>query len=309
MLLKTPFTLTVQPAPTFGRGWNLASTPGKTLADYQAIAATGANLTRFGFVLAADANGVLQYEPNTLQEAANHIRLSAQCGMQLVLALCLDPWPSRTSTFWTSPSQQASLIQRWQELVVAWLPYRHVSFDILNEGQHDAWPALALRVIQAIRAVDPTRTIIYEPAPHASPSAFAGMTPLPFDGIVYSPHMYDPHPYTHQGIYDSDPPPAYEPGAATTWLQPVIDFQQRHNVPIYVGEFGCIRWAPHRFDYIAEVLNVFNAQGWGWSFHAWGEWDGWDAQCNADRNDITRRPTEPTYRLLDQALHGLTYSA
>jgi hypothetical protein len=308
MLLKTPFSLTVQPQPAFGRGWNLASAPGKTLADYQSLVATGANLTRFGVVLAADAAGVLQFVPGTLQEAANHIRFSAQCGVHLVLAVCLDPWPSRSSTFWTTPSQQTSLIERWQELVRAWLPYRHLSFDILNEAQHDAWPGLAPRIIQAIRVVDPSRIVIYEPAPHASPSAFTGLTPLPFDGVVYSPHMYDPHPFTHQGIYDSDTPPDFVPGEASAWLQPVIDFQQRYNLPIYVGEFGCIRWAPHRHDYVAEVLAVFQAQGWGWSYHAWGEWDGWDAQCNSDRSDPTRRVDEPTYRLLDQALHGVTRS-
>lgn len=306
MILKTSFTLTVQPAPMFGRGWNLASAPGKTLADYQAIAATGANLTRFGFVLTADANGILQYAPGTLQESANHIRLSAQCGMDLVLAFCLDPWPSSTSPFWSSPAQQDSLIQRWQELAVAWLPHRNVSFDILNEGQHSAWSALAPRVIRAIRAIDPSRVIVYEPPLAADPYYFGGMAPLPFDGIVYSPHMYDPHPYTHQAIYDSSPAPTYVPGAATTYLQPVIDFQHRYNVPIYVGEFGCIRWAPHRLEYISEVLAVLVAQGWGWSYHAWGEWEGWDAQCNADRNDVTRRVTERTYLVLASALRGVT---
>jgi hypothetical protein len=88
----------------------------------------------------------------------------------------------------------------------------------------------------------------------------------------------------------------------------VIDFQHRYNVPIYVGEFGCIRWAPHRLEYISEVLAVLQAQGWGWSYHAWGEWDGWDAQCNADRNDVTRRVTEPTYLAIASALRGVTYT-
>ena len=306
MLLKTPLTLTVQPAPSFGRGWNLASQSGRTLADYRRIAATGANLTRFGVVLQADAAGVLQFTPGTLQEAANHISFSAQCGIHLVLAVCLDPWPSRASTFWTTPSQQVSLLQRWQELVVTWLPYRHVSFDILNEAQHESWPALAPSIIQAIRAVDPSRIIIYEPPPQASPSAFAQMTPLPFDGIVYSTHMYEPHEFTHQGIYDNLVPPAFQPGAATACLQPVVDFQSRYNVPIYVGEFGCVRWAPHRLDYLTEVVKVCQAQGWGWSYHAWEEWDAWDAQCNADRNDPTRRADEPSYVLLTRALLGYT---
>jgi hypothetical protein len=308
MLLKTSLNLTLQPKPAFGRGWNLASAPGKTLADYQRMVATGANLARFGVVLQADLAGVLQFAPGTLQEADNHVRFTAQCGMHLVVAVCLDPWPSRTSTFWTTPSQQTSLVLRWQELVRALLPYRHLSFDILNEAQHDSWPTLVPGIIRAIRAVDPGRIIVYEPAPHASPSAFIDLTPLPFDGIVYSPHMYDPHPFTHQGIYDSLPPPDFTAGAATAALQPVVDFQQRYNVPVYVGEFGCVRWAVHRFEYLAEVLDVCNAQGWGWSYHAWGEWDGWDSQCNADRSDATRRVDEPTYQLLDRALHGIAYT-
>ena len=308
MLLKAPLTVTIQPTPTFGRGWNLASAPGRTLADYRRIAATGATLTRFGVVLQADAGGVLQFSPGTLEEANNQVRFSAHCGIHLVLVLCLDPWPSSTSTFWTTPSQQTSLVQRWLELALALLPYRHLSFDILNEAQHHAWYAMAPPIIQAIRAVDPGRVIVYEPAMAASPWAFRDLKPLPFDGIVYSPHMYDPHPFTHQGVYDNAPPPDFVPGAATAFLQPVVDFQKRYDVPVYVGEFGCIRWAARRADYLAEVVDVCNAQGWGWSYHAWGEWDGWDPQCNADRSDTTRRVEEPTYRLLSRALLGATYS-
>ncbi|HWH70495.1 MAG TPA: hypothetical protein VNT26_14000, partial [Candidatus Sulfotelmatobacter sp.] len=80
-------------------------------------------------------------------------------------------------------------------------------------------------------------------------------------------------------------------------LQPVIDFQQRYNVHIYIGEFSAIRWAPEHSAgrYLSDLIEIFEAQGWDWSYHAFREWNGWSVEHGADPQDNQPAPA-PTDR-------------
>jgi len=69
-------------------------------------------------------------------------------------------------------------------------------------------------------------------------------------------------------------------------LAPVLAFQQKYKVPIYVGEFSCIRWAPlsplnglpTANNYVADAIALFESYGWSWTYHAWRQYYGWDAE-------------------------------
>jgi hypothetical protein len=88
-----------------------------------------------------------------------------------------------------------------------------------------------------------------------------------------------------------------------------LAFATKHQVPIYVGEFSCVRWAPGRsaYAYIADCLEIFTACGWSWTYHEFRGWPGWDAEIDSpDPNVITRSPSAPIMRLLTDNLrrHG-----
>ena len=80
-------------------------------------------------------------------------------------------------------------------------------------------------------------------------------------------------------------------------LQPVIDFQRAYGVHIYIGEFSAIRWAPgdSAARYLSDLIDIFEAHGWDWSYHAFREWSGWSVEHGADPKDRKPAP-EPTDR-------------
>ena len=81
-------------------------------------------------------------------------------------------------------------------------------------------------------------------------------------------------------------------------MQPVIDFQNKYNVPIYVGEFGVARWAPNAEKWLEDVISIFEENGWDWTYHAYREYNGWDAEIGSDKNDRTRIGDTPRRRVL-----------
>ncbi len=104
------------------------------------------------------------------------------------------------------------------------------------------WNAFAAEMTAAIQQVDP-RTI-------------------------YSLHAYDPDVYTHQeeGVTDIRYPDMVEDyGEIITfdrsWLeenyQRVHDFSRQYGVPIYVGEFGVIRWVPDAAAFLQDQTGLF----------------------------------------------------
>lgn len=214
----------------------------------------------------------------------------------------------------TNPRAQAKLVEVWERIARRFRGHRILwGYDLVNEPVEnfveegcDDWPALAERVARAIRGVDPTRTLIVEPAGWGGPAGFVDFVPLAVSNVVYSVHMYEPHAFTHQGVYDSGEPLRYPgPIRGEFWdkrrleavLEPVRAFQLRYGMHIYVGEFSAIRWAPDgsAARYLRDLIDIFEAWGWDWSYHAFREWHGWSVEHGEDRRD-TRPAASPTER-------------
>lgn len=101
--------------------------------------------------------------------------------------------------------------------------------------------------------------------------------------------MYTPQQFTHQtlpgyataysypGIIDGT---YYDKEVLRQLLQPLKDYQEKYRVPIYIGEFSSIRWAPNNstFNYLRDCIELFEEYNWDWTFHAFREWDGWSVE-------------------------------
>lgn len=76
-----------------------------------------------------------------------------------------------------------------------------VAVELLNEPQTDpkTWQASAARLIEEIRRILPSTTIIVGPAGPQRHETLSGMAPFADDNIVYAVHYYDPFAFTHQG--------------------------------------------------------------------------------------------------------------
>ncbi|MDA8376293.1 MAG: cellulase family glycosylhydrolase [Planctomycetia bacterium] len=208
---------------------------------------------------------------------------------------------------WNSAVLQASIVDVWGKIAAHFKNRRSIAgFDILNEpaaayaskGGYVAWRTFAIAIIKRIGQVDASRICIVETPPYwpttyagtvwgrpIKPRPYARFVHLPFSNLVYSFHMYEPLSITAQGL------PGY-PGVhlypTKIWnyktllalVKPVKAFQEKYHVPIYVGEFSCIRWAPDgtAVRYVHDCIRIFNKEGWSWTYHAFDEYNGWDPE-------------------------------
>jgi hypothetical protein len=80
-------------------------------------------------------------------------------------------------------------------------------------------------------------------------------------------------------------------------LKPVVDFQKACGARIYIGEFSAIRWAPDAGAqrYLKDVIDIFEANGWDWTYHAFREWQGWSVEHGTGKDD-TKPAAAPTDR-------------
>ena len=104
-------------------------------------------------------------------------------------------------------------------------------------------------------------------------------------GIVYSFHFYEPHEITHQGLPDHPaavayPSKAWDKAQLSQAMNEARRFAAQHKLPMFVGEFSCVRWAPGGScpRYLADAVALFEAEGWGWTYHCWRCYQGWDAE-------------------------------
>ncbi|BCM89278.1 endoglucanase C307 [Abditibacteriota bacterium] len=209
---------------------------------------------------------------------------------------------------------QDEFVRLWEGMARRYKGEKMVwGYDLVNEpvegdvadGLMD-WHDLALETAKKVQAIDPDHALIIEGAPWGGPAALADFEPLPLPNIVYSFHMYEPHEFTHQNVYNNVPPISY-PGSigGKPWdkeqlrraMQPVIDWQRDYNVAVYVGEFSAIRWAPgdSAASYLRDCIDIFEENHWDWAYHAFREWPGWSVEHTGDK-DHTERAAEPTSR-------------
>ena len=80
-------------------------------------------------------------------------------------------------------------------------------------------------------------------------------------------------------------------------MAPVRVFQQKYHVPIFVGEFGCARFAPGVEDWLRDQMDLYEQYGWSWAYWAFREWDVMNIERSADPTDKVNHADSPLVRL------------
>jgi hypothetical protein len=72
---------------------------------------------------------------------------------------------------------------------------------------------------------------------------------------------------------------------------------------MFVGEFSCVRWAPAGScpRYLADAVSLFEAENWGWAYHCWRCYQGWDAEVPQTVAKAQRAGHLPAERRADSA--------
>lgn len=255
--------------------------------------------------------------PSFLDQLEEKIKQAQRSGLKVVVDLHQPPFQNvknfDQADFWNRKDLKVTFCKVWSDIAKRLMPYKDViwGYDILNEpldrSQLPAvtrqWRPLALSIVRAIRKIDPYTWIIFEPGPGSLFSGFKNLSPLPDLHIIYSAHFYYPQDFTHQGVFNIAGTDLAEAKKKINLSYPsVIDgvlwnkqrleqmlkdadeFQARWKVPVYVGEFSVIRWAPKdaALCWLKDVIDLFETRGWSWSYHAFREWNGWSLEHNEE---------------------------
>lgn len=255
-------------------------------------------------LLHPDYETFLERELSRIDQALPHCRAH---GVRLVLEM-----HQMSSGLFRSRTVQDRLIRAWKRIAERYRDQEVVvGYDLANEPPEGdwregalLWNELADTLCRAIRAVDPETPIVVEPV-LSDLERFAQLRPIGSDrgwdipNVVYSFHFYRPYTLTHQGIGPTFPPLgatypgtidgiAYDSARLHESMRPAVEFQNRYRVPIYVGEFSCIRWAPEgsATRWLRDVTAILEHEGWDWTYHAYREFHGWSIEHSETMDDL-----------------------
>ena len=295
-----------RPQPAIVRGCTCPSHKG-----FPDLHAWGANVVRNWISLKPEsytADGLAEYGPGwekQLDQLETYLQTARDAKMKVVLTLSGSVF-AKGGNCWDNPAVVSKV---WRGIAERLLPYRDViyGYDLYNEPLDWAqmpnaprqWRDIAKNAIKAIREVDKETWIIYQTGPGGLCWGFAGMKPLPDSRIIYSVHFYSPHEFTHQGIYNIKDTDLAEVKAKTgikypgvvnglLWnkeqikkdLEAARQFQLKYHVPIIVGEFSVVRWAPgpDAVQYLTDLIDIFEEYQWSWIYHSFRECNVWSVE-------------------------------
>lgn len=276
-----------------------------TKKDFENIQSLGANVIR----LPINLHSMVGEAPDYNVDSLFYFFLDQVVGWaeELEINLILDNHTFDPSEA-TDPNIGDILVPVWTQLAEHYnSSSTHIYYEVLNEPHgisNEAWNAIQLDVINAIRTVDSTHTII------VGPSDFNGLRSLQYmpeyedDNLIYTFHFYDPFILTHQGAnwtdpsmvdltdipfpYDASKMPTFPSSLSGTWIQSAfnnyanegnadkvreyldiaVDFAETRGVPVFCGEYGI--YSPNsdndsRVAWYGVVSDYLTEKGLSWT--------------------------------------------
>jgi hypothetical protein len=293
--------------------WSNPSSPPRghhSEADFQYLRSLGVNAIRFYLndALFEDDAAPGVYKASAWEWLDQSFAWARNNGIYLVLNLHVPPGGFQSNggggALWRVKANRDRLVALWQAIAARYKDEPALGgYDLLNEPVTvhglDEWENLARRTARAIRAIDPRHALFVERT-NATGSNWnedrngeMNFFLLDDTNVVYEFHFYKPMAFTHQGASWIPVLQGVEtryPGRFKDWdgsvklgdrayiereLAPYFAFGERHQVPLFLGEFGVIRggFAGDRngTGWVADVIDVALAHGVGLTYHSFHE--------------------------------------
>ncbi len=303
-----------RPNPEIVRGFMVSPEfSEETARDLRSWGADAIRLQLFPLTFARNRNQEWQEAmPAFLDYVEEKIKIARANQLKVILDLHHPPMPGVRADYtemWKHPDLEKNFTTFWRAVATRLKPYGDViwGYDLLNEPLDRnqlphaprEWRPLAVKILKAIREIDPDVWIIYEPGPGGGTAGLRDLQPLPDYKVIYSTHFYDPGAFTHQGIYNitgTDRQKVEEkinvryPGMIdgvycdkkklAENLKIIDEFQARYPVPWFIGEFSVVRWAPAGSgeQFLLDAITLFEERNWSWTYHAFREHHCWSLE-------------------------------
>lgn len=136
----------------------------------------------------------------------------------------------------------------WKQMAEHYRDYPdNVYFGVLNEPNNNLtpylWNYLMMDAYKIIRNSNPGRTLVIGPGDWNNIEGLSDLK-LPEDdrNIIVEIHYYSPHRFTHQGVEDRDSGITWgtseEKKAVEDDFNSAVQWAEKHNHPLFLGEFG-----------------------------------------------------------------------
>lgn len=238
---------------------------------------------------------------DTILDSAKKYGMTCTITMGQFPISSVSPAMQNTREFWDSKTYYQEVVEtaeilarhfngRGKELGAYELMNEPLVFDKGKPKRPDSWLPLMKDIVKAVRKHDASRYIVVTPGPAGLAVGYKDFLPLSDPYIIYGAHMYIPHAYTHQGIHNiplgTDYPgrillKAWNKQALAESMAPLIDFQNKYKVLVWIGEFSAARWAPGADAYLKDVIDIFDGHNWGWSYWCYNGYHGWNPDYSA----------------------------
>ncbi len=156
------------------------------------------------------------------------------------------------------------------------------------------WNQLYPHITAAIRQVDPSTPILIGGNGWSAVRWLPYLEPTGDARTVYMVHQYEPQiEYTHQeppaentypGEFDLDwdgESDSFDRAWLDEYLSIIDQFQDEHDVPVAVNEFGVVRWVPGAAQFMDDQMALFEQRGMNHAFWVWDPyWEPWTEEVN-----------------------------
>jgi aryl-phospho-beta-D-glucosidase BglC (GH1 family) len=290
-----------------------------TVEDLRVLRSWGANLAEIPVSNVYAPTPPYAFQPENLAALDRAVAAAEQANLYVALTCREGPGRpdfNRSHEIWQDAAAQEAYAKMWHQVAAHYRGRTSiVGYDLMCEPHPDDfagkplgdWNVLARKITQAIRKVDFATPILINSIGWGYPRTFSTLEPTGDSRTVYVVRCYDPHYYTHQKAEEKVRYPGFRvPGreqlawdkkTVEAMLAPVRSFQQKHHVPIFVGEFGCARYAPGVQEWMRDQIELYEAYGWSWAYWAFREWDVMNIERTADPANKMNRSDAPLLTL------------
>ena len=261
--------------PILLRGFNLLWWVPPTEQDVTDIKALGVNCVRYQFGYIPSG----QFNPRRLRFLKRQIRLFTSQGLWVipnVHTFQTGPDPDDKNV-WNAPELQREFLDMWDYVLGELKDERFIAaWEPMNEPHNMDRQKLApwyREVVAHFRRLDPRTPLVVEGANYSGAEELLDGLVLDDPNIIYSFHFYHPHEYTHMR-QDGDKPLLEYPGkwgkkALADRMAMAVRFRDRHQVPVFCGEWGVSTGAPGYRQWLTDVGGLLEEHQLPWTQWAW----------------------------------------